>query len=68
MIKNSRLWRQQEKRIIRQEKISFSRAIKIFAGMWAEGKSLGVLPPKNCLEGIETDIRIARILNRCLKK
>jgi len=34
--------------------------------MWEEGISLGVLPPKHPLEGIEVDIKIARIIN-CLK-
>ena len=28
---------------------------------------MGVLPPKAPLEGIETDIKIAGVLNSCLK-
>ena len=32
-------------------------------GMWREGMALGVLPLKDPLEGIEVDIRIARMLN-----
>ena len=35
--------------------------------MWEEGIKLGVLPPKKPLEGIETDIKIAAVLNSCLK-
>jgi hypothetical protein len=35
--------------------------------MWEMGMALGVLPPKDPWEGIEVDIRVARILN-CLKK
>jgi len=35
--------------------------------MWNHGVKLGVLPPKEPLEGIETDIKIARVLNSCLK-
>jgi hypothetical protein len=31
--------------------------------MWREGMALGVLPLKDPLEGIEVDIRIARMLN-----
>jgi hypothetical protein len=31
--------------------------------MWEEGRKLGVLPLKDPLEGIEVDIRMARILN-----
>ncbi|GAG97925.1 unnamed protein product [marine sediment metagenome] len=52
---------------MKEEKLSFSEALAIFEAMWKEGMTLGVIPPKDPLEGIETDIRIARILN-CLKK
>jgi hypothetical protein len=36
--------------------------------MWKEGVRLGVLPPKDELEGIEVDIKVAAVLNSCLKK
>ena len=35
--------------------------------MWEEGINLGVLPPKEPMEGIATDIKIAAVLNSCLK-
>jgi len=35
--------------------------------MWELGMHLGVLPPEDPLEGIDVDIKVARILN-CLKK
>jgi hypothetical protein len=35
--------------------------------MWHEAVSLGVLPSKNPLEGIETNIKLAKVLNSCLK-
>ena len=35
---------------------------------WREGVLLGVLPPADPLEGIEIDIRVARILNSCSTK
>ena len=66
MIKNPDILEQFEKQRIREEKLSFEEALKIFEAMWKEGVNLGVLPPKDPLEGIEVDIRIARILN-CLK-
>jgi hypothetical protein len=31
--------------------------------MWREGLTLGVLPLEDPLEGIEVDVRLARILN-----
>lgn len=45
----------------------FKQSLKIFTSMWNQGLKLGVLPPKEPLEGIETDIRIAGVLNSCLK-
>ena len=46
---------------------SVEEALKLFEAMWQEGMDLGVLPPKDPMEGIEVDIRIARILNACSK-
>jgi len=51
-----------------QGKLPYAQAMKIFVSLWEEGISLGVLPPKDYLEGIETDIRLAKVLNSCLKK
>jgi hypothetical protein len=36
--------------------------------MWNQELSLGVLPPKEPLEGIETDIKISAVLNSLRKK
>lgn len=66
MIKNPDILEQFEKQRTREEKLSFEEALKIFEAMWKEGVNLGVLPPKDPLEGIEVDIKIARIIN-CLK-
>ena len=67
MIKDSEVLEQFEREMIKKEKLSFKQALALFEAMWQEGVDLNVLPPKNPLEGIEVDIRIARILN-CLKK
>lgn len=36
--------------------------------MWAEGKALGALPRRDTAEGLETAMRIARVLNSCSSK
>ncbi len=41
------------------------QALEIFEAMWNYAKSLGVLPLKDELEGIEKNIILARILNSC---
>ena len=67
MIKNAELIAELEKEDIRDEKLTYQEALKIFESMWQEGISLGVLPLKDPLEDISSDIRIAMILNSCSK-
>jgi hypothetical protein len=68
MIKNSELLKKFENSLIRDEgKLPFQQSIKLFTSMWNEGVKLGVLPPKEPLEGIDVDIKIAKVLNSCLK-
>jgi len=66
MIKNPDILKELERKIITERKSSFLESLKIFEAMWQEGVNLGVLPPKDPLEGIDVDIKIAKIL--CLKK
>lgn len=63
MVKNGKLLAEFNKAVTASEKPDYFEALKLFEGMWKEGLLLGVLPLKDPLEGIEVDIRIARILN-----
>jgi hypothetical protein len=47
--------------------LPFEKALEIFEMLWMEAKEFGIIPLKDPLEDIEKDIRIARILNSCLK-
>ena len=47
--------------------LSYEQSLKIFESMWNEGVKLGVLPPGDPLEGIEKDIKLAKVLNSCSK-
>ncbi len=67
MIKNVHILENLEKDFISNQKLSYEQSLKIFESMWAESVKLGILPPKNYMDGIETDIKIAKILNPCLK-
>lgn len=68
MIKDSKKLKTFENNFIRNEgRLSYEQAIRLFTHMWNEAVSLGILPPKDPLEGIEVDIKIARVLNSCLK-
>ena len=67
MVKNSKLLREFMNTLSQKEgPLPFSHALQLFTSMWLEGIRLGVLPPKTPLEGIETDIQIAGVLNSCL--
>ncbi len=69
MIKNSELLNKFEAEFMKIEgPLPFDKSMRLFTAMWNEAVALGVLPPKDPLEGIEVDIRIAKILNSCLKK
>jgi hypothetical protein len=68
MIKNPELLAIFEAEELKKERLSYKEALKIFEALWREAVSLGVLPLKNPLEDIETDIKLARILNSCSKK
>jgi hypothetical protein len=47
--------------------LPFIYSLNIFTSMWNQGFKVGVLPLRDPLEGIETDIKIAGVLNSCLK-
>jgi hypothetical protein len=68
MIKNVHRIEDLEKEFISKDKLSYKQSLRIFESLWQEGLNLGILPPKDPLEGIEVDLRIANILNSCLKK
>jgi hypothetical protein len=63
MIKDVRLLAEFEDNEIRKEQSDYGSALRLFEAMWKEAMLLGVLPLKDPLEGIEVDIKIARILN-----
>lgn len=52
------------RKIIKEERISYKQALLIYEALRQEAVSLGAMNPKNILEGLEVDIKIAKILNR----
>ncbi|MFH1227471.1 MAG: hypothetical protein V1701_06165 [Planctomycetota bacterium] len=65
MIKDGKLLKSFEDAQIRQSRLTRSQSFRIAESLWRESKALCVSPSGNSLEGLETEIRIARILNRC---
>lgn len=69
MIKNPEILKKFEDDYLKNRgNLSYNQSIRLFDSMWAEAVALGVLPPREPLEGIEVDIKIAKVLNLCLKK
>ena len=63
MVTNSEKLRAFEDERIRIEKVDVERNFRIVDALYDEARMLGVLPPKDPLEGIEVKIRIARGVN-----
>jgi hypothetical protein len=63
MIKDKKYLLEFEKEIIRSKKADIANNIRIVEALYKEAVSLGVFPLKNPLEGIEVDIKIAKVIN-----
>lgn len=66
MIKNTAILEQFEKDLVRREKADFHKNLKIVNELHREARALGVFG-KNLMDGIEVDLRIARIINHVRK-
>ena len=56
-----------ESTLLRREKIDVKRNFKIVEALYKEAVALGVIPFKNPLDGLDVDIRIAKVINRVSK-
>ena len=63
MIKNYKLIEKFEKNLIKTEKIDITRNFQIIDAMYNEAVELGIIPLKNPLDGIDNDIKIAKVVN-----
>jgi hypothetical protein len=69
MIKNARLVSEFEDELAaREPRLSYHEALALYEAMWRHAVELGAFPFSNPLEGIEIDIRVARIANSCSTK
>ena len=63
MIKDPKLWQEFLDEEARREEVDYYRNLAIFEALLDLARALGRWPPEDSLEGIEVDIRVARILN-----
>lgn len=67
MIINCREFQSFEKKMIEQKNLNIRQKFKIINALYEEAIALGALPLKNPLEGIDIDIKIARVVNSVSK-
>ena len=66
MIRNNEFQRF-EMEFVRKQKLDVIRNFQIEEALYQEAVSLGIIPLKNPLDGLEVDIKIARTVNRVSK-
>lgn len=64
MIKNRQKLEEFERRLQATENLSYEQALVLYEALFKEAVSLGVINTDNILEGIEVDIKLAKILNQ----
>jgi len=67
MIKDLKKWQEWEARWQKQTPVDIDKNFEIVEEMIQHARLFGKWPPKDPLEGIETDIKIARIINTYVK-
>ena len=52
-----------EKKLLRKERVDIKRNFQIMNALYKEAVTLGIFPLKDPLEGLEVDIKIAKVVN-----
>ena len=52
-----------ESDLMRRQQPDHDRNLRIFEAMYEEARHLGILPLKDPLDGFETDLKVARVIN-----
>jgi hypothetical protein len=63
MITNREILQEFEDELAKRERVDMLKNIRLFEALYKEAVLLGAFPLKNPLSGIETDIKIAKVLN-----
>jgi hypothetical protein len=68
MIKDLKTWREWETKWQKSKPVDIEENFRVFEELMRIARDLGKWPPQNPLEGIEVDIKIARIINTYVEK
>ena len=64
MVKNIKKWKAFENHIQTKERLSYAQKCKIFDSLYQEARTLGILPSRDPLEGLEGVFRLAKALSK----
>jgi len=56
-----------ENDLLRNEKVDVMKNFQITEALYNEAAALGIIPLKNSLDGLEVDIKIAKVINSVSK-
>ncbi len=63
MIGNQRAIDLFENSLISKSRADYQQNLKIFEALYQEARSIGIFPLKDPLDGIDSDIHLARVMN-----
>ncbi len=63
MIRNKPKLDKFHRKLIKEENLSYKKALSIYEALHKEAVSLGIINSENILEGLEVDLRIAKTVN-----
>jgi hypothetical protein len=63
MITNRREFEKFEKDVIKNDKVDLHKNLAILNALYEEAVALGVFPLKDPLDGLDVDLKIARVVN-----
>jgi hypothetical protein len=63
MIRNAALWEEWERQALRSEPVDFKHNLMLLEAMYEHARRLGAFPPANPLEGLETKLKLAKVLS-----
>ncbi len=68
MIRDKKAWQQFEAEWQRRQKPDLEANLRVFEVLLEHARALGVWPPPDPLDGIEHDIRLAKVVNTYVKE
>ena len=63
MIRNKPKLDKFHRKLIKEENLSYKKALSIYEALHKEAVSLGIINSENIIEGLEVDLRIAKTVN-----